>query len=174
MKKLLPAMILAPLGLILGLAGGQIMRPPEPEPEAAEAGAETGAEIGDGVEQEAEAVNPAEAPPPDIANVEYVKLDRQFVVPVISGERVDSLIVLSMAIETPPGGADAVFAQEPKLRDDFLRVLFIHAQSGGFSGAFTEPNVLDDLRAALYVSARGILGDGARGVLLTNIVRKDL
>ncbi|QIE56975.1 flagellar basal body-associated protein FliL [Pikeienuella piscinae] len=168
MMKLLPALILGPIGLGLGLAGGQMLRPaaePETEPRA-EAGARAG---------EADAPDAAAAPvSPANASADYVKLDRQFVVPVITAERVDALIVISMAVEVAPGGSDAVFAQEPKLRDEFLRVLFIHAQSGGFSGAFTEPHVLDDLRAALTASARRLLGDTARGVLLTNIVRQDL
>lgn len=161
MKKLLPALILAPLGLGVGLAGGQALRPPAPEAEA-EAGAEAGAEI------------EAETPPPDLAGAEYVKLDRQFVVPVVTADKVESMIVISLAIEMGAGGSDIVFKHEPRLRDEFLRVLFVHAQSGGFSGVFTEPHLLDDLRAALEESARAVLGSGARAVLLTNIVRKDL
>lgn len=161
MKKLLPALILAPLGLGVGLAGGQALRPPEPETEA-EAGAEAGAEI------------EAEAPPPDLSGAEYVKLDRQFVVPVVTSDKVESMIVISLAIEMSSGGSDIVFKHEPRLRDEFLRVLFIHAQSGGFSGVFTQPHLLDDLRASLESAARMVLGSGARSVLLTNIVRKDL
>jgi len=79
-----------------------------------------------------------------------------------------------MAIEITGGGSDPIFAQEPKLRDEFLRVLFLHAQSGGFSGAFTEPRVMDDLRASLTASAKRILGSKVKAVLLTNLVRQDL
>lgn len=184
MMKLLPALILGPIGLGLGLAGGQMLRPPAPE-QTVEAGAEHGAE--GGAEHGAEESEPGDADhdragaaPPVAhgarvsAGADYVKLDRQFVVPIITEERVDALIVISMAVETDSGGTDAVFQQEPKLRDEFLRVLFIHAQSGGFSGVFTAPHVLDDLRAALTASARAVLGDSVHSVLLTNIVRQDL
>ena len=161
MKKLLIPVILALVGLAGGLFAGHSMKP-APKPEEGE---------------EAAAVAPEPAPEPEPepgALSEYVKLDRQFIVPVIADQKVNSLMVISMAIEITGGGSDPIFAQEPKLRDEFLRVLFLHAQSGGFSGAFTEPRVMDDLRASLTASAKRILGSKVKAVLLTNLVRQDL
>lgn len=160
MKKLLIPIILALVGLAGGLFAGHSMKPAPEEPE-------------DG----AEAAEAAPEPEPEVSPAalsEYVKLDRQFIVPVIVDEKVNALMVITMAIEVAEGGPDPVFAQEPKLRDEFLRVLFLHAQSGGFSGAFTEPRVMEDLRASLTSSARSILGSNVKAVLLTNIVRQDL
>ena len=64
--------------------------------------------------------------------MEYVKLSNQFVVPVVKGKTVVSLVVLSLSLEVPEGQKDAVFRREPKLRDSFLQVLFDHANIGGF------------------------------------------
>lgn len=168
MKKLLLPLILALLGLGAGAAAGHFLKPAaeEEEPAAADEAAKE--------EESLAALSPPPAPPIDpAAATEYVKLDRQFIVPVVEKEKVGSLMVVSMAIETQPGGSELVFKHEPKLRDEFLRVMFLHAQSGGFSGAFTDPNVMDDLRAALTASARSILGDAVKSVLLTNIIRQD-
>ncbi len=162
MKKLLIPVVLALVGLAGGLFAGHSMKP-APEPEEGEAAAEAAEKA------------PEPEPAPD-APGEYVKLDRQFIVPVIADEKVGALMVLQMAVEMAPdaGGSAPVFAQEPKLRDEFLRVLFLHAQSGGFAGSFTEPRVMDDLRASLTSTARRVIGPGVRAVLITSIIRQDI
>ncbi|MEL7464238.1 MAG: flagellar basal body-associated FliL family protein [Pseudomonadota bacterium] len=105
---------------------------------------------------------------------DFVRLEKQFVVPVLGEERVASLVVLSIALEVEHGGADFVFAAEPKLRDRFLGVLFTHAQSQGFDGGFTRKDRLSDLRRALTLAAQDVLGELAYGVLLTNVLRQDI
>lgn len=172
MKALILPLVLVLLGLGGGLTAGQFLRPPPPPPEeTAEAPAEGG-------EAAAAAPAPAEAhaapAEPAAPTTEFVKLERQFVVPVIQGEKVGSLMVISMAIEVDIGASTTVFDREPKLRDEFLRVLFTHAQSGGFSGDFTDPAAMEDLRAALGATAQTVLGSMAKSVLLTNLVRQDL
>lgn len=148
-RKLLPV-VLVLVGGAAGAAAGLMMRPaPDPVPEAA--------------------VPPAPAVPP-----EYVKLPSQFVVPVMEGGRVGSLVVMTLSLEVPAGGTDAVFAREPKLRDEFLRVLFDHANAGGFRGTFTEGGTLIALRRALLEAARKVMGaEGVGDILITDIVRQD-
>ena len=67
----------------------------------------------------------------------YVKLNNQFVVPVVEREKLSALVVLSLSLEATEGMSDRIYALEPKLRDVFLQVLFDHANMGGFRGAFT-------------------------------------
>lgn len=167
MKKFLPPIILASLGLGLGAAAGHLLKPAAPAPEAEVEG-------DGGAGAAAPALVSTHVPAATPGTGEYVKLDKQFIVPVVIDDRVDSLIVISMALEVSSGQTETVFLHEPKLRDEFLRVLFLHAQSGGFSGAFTESHVMNDLRGALTASAQAILGDIAHSVLLTSVVRQDL
>ena len=103
-----------------------------------------------------------------------MKIERQFVVPVLEDERVSSLVVLSLAVEVDAGESDIVFEHEPKLRDAFLSVLFTHAQSRGFDGDFTQERRLEDLRGSLTNAAQEVLGKRAHGILLTGIVRQDI
>ena len=127
MRKFFPV-LLAILGLGAGAGAGLALRPvPDPAPEEA-------------------AVERTEEPevPPD-----YVKLNNQFVVPVVEDGRVVSMVILSMSLEVTAGSTEAVFAKEPKLRDAFLQVLFDHANAGGFKGSFTDGSNLVMLRRAL-------------------------
>ncbi|QBF29700.1 flagellar basal body-associated FliL family protein [Thalassococcus sp. S3] len=116
---------------------------------------------------------PAEKPEKDLSK-EYVKLNNQFVVPVVRGDRVSAMVVLSLSLEVDAGTSEDVFSQEPKLRDAFLQVLFDHANVGGFSGAFTSAGNMNALRNALYETAKPILRDAVSDVLIVDIARQDV
>ena len=169
--KLIPPVLLALVGLVGGLAAGQMLRPvetpgPEPAPEATAA-------VEPEIPPEALPGAPPPAYEPELER-EYAAIDKQFLVPLVKGDAVGALMILSLSLEIEPGTRDAVFAREPKLRDRFLQVMFRHAQSGGFSGVFTATPVMRDLRGALLDAARGVLGPAVHDVLVTDIMRQDL
>ncbi|OUS05743.1 hypothetical protein A9Q96_11125 [Rhodobacterales bacterium 52_120_T64] len=111
---------------------------------------------------------------PDPASVYYVKLSKQFVVPVVKDGRVSSMVVMSLSVETTPTVGDIVFAREPKLRDALLSVMFLHANSGGFDGQFTSSEAMNDLRGSLLEVTRDVIGDEVYSVLVTDILRQDI
>ncbi|QBY02220.1 flagellar basal body-associated FliL family protein [Rhodophyticola sp. CCM32] len=104
---------------------------------------------------------------------EYVRLNNQFVVPIVRHGNVRSMVVLSLTLEVAPGRNEAVFQREPRLRDAFLRVMFAHANAGGFDGSFTEAAAMMPLREALREAAIDVLGEIAMDVLIVDIVRQD-
>lgn len=160
MKKLFP-LILGLLGLGGGVAAGHFLKPAEEAhgEETACAPTEAGAE---------------EVVASDIATIpEFVKMNNQFVVPVIDEGKVVALVVMSISLEVNPGQGEVVYQREPKLRDGFLRVLFDHANTGGFEGAFTENGTMKALRSQLFEMAQTILGKAVKDVLITDIVRQD-
>lgn len=164
LRKLLP-LLLGLAGLAGGVAAGMALRPDakptddhptEAEPTDAHA-SESGAHAAEG----------------DPSAPEYVKLNNQFVIPVVEDGRVSSLVVLSLSLEVEPGTTETVYAREPKLRDVFLQVMFDHANVGGFSGSFTDGTNLLVLRTSLKEGAALILGPSVRDVLITDIARQD-
>lgn len=163
MKKLLPILLII-LGLGGGAGAGLMLRPAPPPPEMAAAPEEGAAET-----------MPEEPAPPEEepADREYVKMNNQFIIPVILEEKIGALVVMSISLEVDIGGQAIVYAREPKLRDAFLQVMFDHANVGGFDGAFTNSNNLDILRAALFGVARKVLGPMVTDVLITDIARQD-
>lgn len=104
---------------------------------------------------------------------EYVRLNNQFVVPVLDRDRVAALVVMSLSIEARAGLREEIYAREPRLRDAFLQVMFDHANMGGFHGAFTDAETLGLLRTALREVAQRELGPDARNVLIVDIARQD-
>ncbi|MEY4304153.1 MAG: hypothetical protein RIT52_328, partial [Pseudomonadota bacterium] len=158
-RKILP-LLLALVGLGIGAGAGFFLRP-APEPVAAEGeAAEHGA-----ADQKAD--DHAEAGSEVLP--EYVKLNNQFVVPVMDGGKVISMVILSLSLEIEPGKSQDIYAREPKLRDVFLQVLFDHANAGGFQGSFTDGSNLVLLRKALLESATGVMGEMVKDVLISDI-----
>lgn len=151
LRKIIP-LLLALGGLAAGAGAGLALRPQPPAPE--------------GGDKAAAAPVAAEAP-------DYVRLSNQFVVPVVEGGRVAAMVILSLSLEINPGGTEAVFAREPRLRDAFLQVLFDHANAGGFRGTFTDGSNLILLRAALRETGHRLMPETIRDVLIADIVRQD-
>lgn len=104
---------------------------------------------------------------------EFIKLNNQFVVPVIHDGRVASMVVLSLSLEAAEGKQEAVFALEPRLRDLLLRELFSHANEGGFDGKFTSTVQMDRLREKLLSAAHEVFGTAIKNVLVTDVARQD-
>ncbi len=172
-RKLIPV-LLALLGLGAGVGAGFALRPAEDAPAAEghgeEAPADAHAPEGHGAEASAEAGHAAGG---EEGAPEYVKLNNQFVVPVLEGGRVVSMVILSLNLEVGAGQSEAIYAREPKLRDAFLQVLFDHANAGGFRGSFTDGSNLVILRRALLEKARTVAGEAVLDVLISDIARQD-
>lgn len=103
----------------------------------------------------------------------FVAFDHQFVVPLVQGDRVSAIVVLSLSLEAEQNIREAIYAHQPKLRDLLLRVLFDHANMGGFEGAFTRSGNLDLLRTALREAVQKEMGPGIHDVLIVDIARQD-
>ena len=162
--KILP-ILLAVIGLGAGVGAGIALRP---APQEVAMISPCGEIQGETKEKVAEAEDPNEP-----SGYDYVKMNNQFVVPVVDKGRVSALVVMSLSLEVDVGQSEAIYQREPKLRDAFLRVMFDHANAGGFDGAFTNSNNMDILRNALREVAEKILGPVVSDVLIIDVVRQD-
>lgn len=175
MGKLVPILLLL-IGTGAGFGAGVFLAPEPAEcPDPAEVA--DGETVPDGCEtqppadvaEDEDASEEPEAPP-----VEFVRLNDQIVVPVLSDGNVRSLVVLSITLEVDLGQTAPIFALEPKLRDAFLRVLFDHANVGGFDGNYTDASRMESLRRALLEVARKTGGEVVQNVLILDLLRQDV
>lgn len=104
---------------------------------------------------------------------DYVRLNNQFVVPVLGAGQVESFVILSLSLEVTSGGSDAIYSREARLRDAFLATLFEHSNAGGFSGSFIASDRMHALRAALLEAGRAVSGPVITDVLILDMVRQD-
>lgn len=161
MGKILPLLLII-LGIGGGGAAGLVLRPaPPPPPPDADAALDEAPK------------KPAAKELPEGEAPAFVKLNNQFIVPVVAAESISALVVMSITLETSADATESLYNLEPKIRDISLRVLFDHAYAGGFDGHFTAPPKLDTLRRALIEAINPIVGDTVTDVLITDIVRQD-
>ncbi len=167
MGKLLPVIFIVVGGAVGGGAGFLVKPAPESDCDELDVVAMEECKA-----KKAEAEMPEDDEP--VAELDYVAMKNQFVVPVIQDELVKSLVVLSLSLETTPDNVQELFSKEPKLRDAFLRVLFDHSHIGGFDGAFTESGRMETLRDALLEAAQSIAGKKVSDILITDIARQEM
>lgn len=151
MKKMSFFFVLVVLGAAVGAGAGYAFRPSAGHAVVSEENHPAAAEV----------------------HTDFVKLNNQFVVPVVEEGRVASLVIMSLSLEVTTGATEAVYLKEPKLRDALLQVMFDHANVGGFNGVFTDGTNLTALRRALYETAHGILGEVVLDVLIADLSRQD-
>lgn len=158
MKIILIPVLLAAIGTSAGVGAGYFLK------EAEQTDAEACLPATEKVE--------AKLPEEDTA-FEYLKLNNQFVVPIVKDDRVQSLVVMTISLEVVEGNREQLFKREPKLRDAVLQVLFDHANIGGFSGQFTDAPQMSALRKRLLDATRTVSGDIVNDVLIADILRRD-
>lgn len=166
MIRLLIPVILLLLGLGGGVGAGLFLAAPPQAESASDTAQMTESAPTD------EAQGDPSGPSPS-GQTEFVRLNNQFVVPIVRNGTVRSLVVMSLTLEVDLGNNQTVFNQEPRLRDSFLQVMFAHANAGGFDGSFTQAATMAPLRAALRDAARQALGAIAHDVLIVDITRQD-
>jgi flagellar FliL protein len=155
MRKLIPILMIL-LGLGGGLGAGYVLRPLPQIDDISE----TDAVLSDRV-----------ALPTGI-DIGVFEIPNQFMVPLIVEDRIASVLIVTLAMEIDETQRDLVATHVPRLRDAMLQVMFDHANSGGFSGAFTTNATLGALRNTLLEAGQYILGrDVVLKVLITDILR---
>jgi hypothetical protein len=103
----------------------------------------------------------------------FIDMERKFVVPLVRGSRVRSLVVIDLRLEVRASGENRAVALKPRLRDAFLDTLYAMAVAGAFDGDLYSNNVQDDMRARLLQAAREVLQDDASGILIAELLRQD-
>jgi len=164
--KLIP-ILLALTGLGAGIGGGLALRPEPVEIVMTNPCGDVAHDAGHNADAAAEEEDH------DSGSFDYVKLNNQFVIPVVAEGKVAALVVMSLSLEVAAGETENIYQMEPKLRDMFLRVMFDHANAGGFSGEFTKTTRMNSLRKALREAAQKTLGPMVSDVLIIDVVRQD-
>ncbi|MCP1336827.1 flagellar basal body-associated FliL family protein [Futiania mangrovi] len=167
MKSILLIAGLSVAGALGGAVAGQMLRPPPASP----AGDHAAAPDSHALPAAAAPALPAAAPAEPAG--EFVKLSRQFIVPLARGGYVRGHVIAEIHLEVTPGSSERVFAMEPKLRDAFLSRLHGLAAEGAFDGDLARNGALGQMREGLTQDAQTLLGGDVRRVLVADLMRQD-
>lgn len=163
MKKIL-SLLLPVIALVVGVVGGEFLRPSDPAEAAAS----------DGTPHDPPAI---EEPQDDIDGAElassFFTFPSQFFVPLMRQGDMGAVMILTLSIETDADQLEAMEKQEHRLRDAMLRELLIQANTGGFDGNFTSEASMRVTRDGLLKAARSATPLTVRHVLIEDIARQD-
>ena len=172
MMKIILPVVIALVGLGAGVGAGIALRP-EPQMVAMEDPCGEYHVANKEIASDKDADKAMDDGEIDPSLYDFVRLNNQFVVPIVVDSRVASLVVLSLTIQVAAGQTEALYAIEPKLRDELLQVMFDHANAGGFNGPFTEAARMRILRTAMLEAAQKLGSVDVSDILITNVVRQD-
>ncbi len=171
MKKLLPIIIVVIAG-VLGSGGGFFLK----QTTSAGASEETAGEAldedhgkKDKKKKKKKKDKNNDHGAPAAADAAYLKFGRQFVVPVVKSGAPQVMMILEISIEVDPSTAGDVYTFEPKLRDAFLAELMRLGSADILTNIIEKPEAMTNTKSSLLNTARTILGDGAKDVLILGI-----
>jgi hypothetical protein len=107
-------------------------------------------------------------------SVAYFKFTREFVVPIIAGERVESLVILNLNLEVDAGVSQRLYEMEPKLRDNIMTTLVRLSSEGDTLGSLTEPDNYETLRSMILASLRTLVPEGIDNVLILDMAKQQI
>ena len=81
----------------------------------------------------------------------------------------EMLMIFDINIEVDSSFSENSYSYEPRLRDAILSQLFIFANDGKLTQITQDTEALASVKATLLETARKIMGDSAREILLIDI-----
>ncbi len=111
--------------------------------------------------------------PPSSAVV-YYKFSREFVVPLMRNNRVDSLIILNINLEADSKVSQELFSIEPKLRDNIMTTLITLSNDGTTFESFGDVESYETIRSMIALNLKNVIASGIHNVLILDIAKQEL
>ena len=110
----------------------------------------------------------------DGSEVTYYKFSREFVVPMIENDRVQSLVILNLNLEVDTSISQELFSKEPVLRDNIMTTLVKLSSGGRTLNSITDVDNYETLRAMILTNLQNEVPEGIRNVLILDMAPQDL
>ncbi|MEL6859951.1 MAG: flagellar basal body-associated FliL family protein [Pseudomonadota bacterium] len=104
----------------------------------------------------------------------YYKFSREFVVPIMRGGQVKSLVILHISLETDSATSERLFSEEPKLRDNIMTTLIELSNDGRTLVDVTQVNNYETIRSMILMNLQDSISDKIKNVLIGDIAKQDL
>ena len=111
---------------------------------------------------------------PKSGSLTYYKFSREFVVPVISNKRVDSLVILNLNLEVDSAIADSLYPMDPKLRDNIMTTLVSLSNEGEAMVSITDPANYELIRATVLENLKQLVPEGLENVLILDMAKQHI
>ncbi len=104
----------------------------------------------------------------------YYKFSREFVVPIMRGGQVTSLVILHISLETDSSTSERLFSEEPKLRDNIMTTLIALSNDGRTLERPTDINNYETIRSMILMNLKDSIDSGIKNVLIVDMAKQNL
>lgn len=163
---ILPILLIV-VGAVAGAVAAEYLAA-DPDAEKALAMAQEGGDRAEGMAKTGDAIENGDASmdAEEKPQRSVVPLSRRIIVPVVTAQRTEALVLLDVAVEVPAEIAPEVHNAIPKLRDSFLTAMLSLAAGGAFDKGLADPLLLENVRRILTDRVRAILPEPSAEVLV--------
>ena len=109
----------------------------------------------------------------DAGGASYLKFKRQFVVPVMQGGKIDSLVIMNFNLVLNDEAPGEIFSLEPKFRAAIVKELLDLSNSGAFDEDLTTPSTYEALRENMLKAVRRVSKYGVEDILILDVAKQD-
>ena len=106
--------------------------------------------------------------------VSYYKFSREFVIPLMREEQVESLIIMNLNLEVDSSFSGSLFSMEPKLRDNIMTTLIALSNDGRTLDNFSQVESYETIRSLVLQNLNSELGPGILNVLILDMAKQDV
>lgn len=103
----------------------------------------------------------------------FFKFQRDFIVPVMRRQTVDSLVLLRLSVQMDEGRVEDLRRAEPRIRDAFMKTLMGLSHEGYFAQDITAPEVFEEIQTRLTTTAKETMDNSVQTVLIIDFARQD-
>lgn len=104
----------------------------------------------------------------------YYKFSREFVVPIIEDERVKSLVILNLNLQVNSSASQALFSQEPVLRDNIMSTLIALSGDDTIFNSLNNVEHYETIRSMILTNLQESVSGEIQNVLILDMARQDL
>lgn len=110
----------------------------------------------------------------DVSGTQYFNFSREFVVPIMKQQRVDSLVIININLEVESSVMDKMFSIKPKLRDNIMTTLVELSNDGKTLVEPTNVDSYETIRSVILSNLNSVVASGIENVLIMDLAKQDL
>ena len=107
-------------------------------------------------------------------DVTYFKFSREFVIPLMGEDRVESLVILNINLEVDSNISGKLFSMEPKVRDNINTTLIELSSHGDTMRTLGNVESYETMRTMILMNLKKVLPEGVENVLIVDMGKQDL
>ena len=108
------------------------------------------------------------------SKMQYFSFNREFIVPLMVNQRVESLVIININLEVQSSTLDKLFSIKPKLRDNIMTTLVALSNDGKTLVEPTNVDSYETIRSVILTNLSSVVASGIENVLIMDLAKQDL